>query len=401
MTSIARSINRNVLLRLFSVILLLNFLFLLFGIGIWIYTTENAKLEQAWQLALDRQFEWDSAAGDFFDKLETLTYRFGLPGERPFQVHVGLFLQIMFRALNVLLVIEFFVMISQYRKSRRKTEQMLRPLQMMAETADALSRGHFDVNKYHTLEHAIAAISPDAPEARIETGDKDLHGLETAINNLLARLHDSYRQQVRFVSDASHELRTPIAVIQGYADLLARWGSKDEKVMKESIEAIRDETAQMQKLVEQLLFLARGDAGRYEMTFETINLTLMMQEVYEEYVMIDKKHGWRFESTGTVSAVGDLNSLKQVARVLCDNAAKYSNAGEEILLRAFTNKKGIPCFSVQDAGVGIDPARARHSGGSGLGLSIAKWIIDQHRGYFTVLSREDIGTRIVVHLPVK
>ena len=107
MTSIARSINRNVLLRLFSVILLLNFLFLLFGIGIWIYTTENAKLEQAWQLALDRQFEWDSAAGDFFDKLETLTYRFGLPGERPFQVHVGLFPPDNVRALNVLLVIEF------------------------------------------------------------------------------------------------------------------------------------------------------------------------------------------------------------------------------------------------------------------------------------------------------
>ena len=102
------------------------------------------------------------------------------------------------------------------------------------------------------------------------------------------------------------------------------------------------------------------------------------------------------------------------ARILCDNALKYSPQGEPIVLRAFFDEQGAPCFSVQDHGQGIssadiphiferfyraDPARARNSGGTGLGLSIAKWIVDRHGGYFRVISREEVGTRMVVCLP--
>ena len=79
---------------------------------------------------------------------------------------------------------------------------------------------------------------------------------------MLKRLHNSYRQQIRFVDDASHELRTPIAVIQGYINMLDRWGKSDENILEESITAIKSEAAHMNTLVEQLLFLARGDAGR-------------------------------------------------------------------------------------------------------------------------------------------
>ena len=81
-------------------------------------------------------------------------------------------------------------------------------------------------------------------------------------------MRETYRQQSRFVSDASHELRTPIAVIRGYADMLDRWGKEDESILDESIDAIKNESEHMQKLVEQLLFLARGDSGRNNLRIE-------------------------------------------------------------------------------------------------------------------------------------
>ena len=106
--------------------------------------------------------------------------------------------------------------------------------------------------------------------------------------------------------------------------------------------------------------------------------------------------------------------IKQAARILVDNAAKYTPEGGDILLRTGRNEKGHSFFLVQDEGIGIspddtphiferffrsDPARSRESGSTGLGLSIAKWIIDRHGGYFQVLSREGIGTRITVCFP--
>ena len=97
----------------------------------------------------------------------------------------------------------------------------------------------FDEEKFQSLEDAISKISPVTSDERIYTGDSELHGLEDAINNLLERMRDSYRQQARFVSDASHELRTPISVIQGYANMLDRWGKKMKAYQNESIAAIK------------------------------------------------------------------------------------------------------------------------------------------------------------------
>ena len=100
-------------------------------------------------------------------------------------------------------------------------------------------------------------------------------------------MRESHRQQERFVSDASHELRTPIAVIQGYVNMLDRWGKDDEQVLKESIEALKNESEHMKNLVEQLLFLARGDSGRNTLHIEDLNLTEMVSDVMEESAMID------------------------------------------------------------------------------------------------------------------
>ena len=240
--------------------------------------------------------------------------------------------------------------------------------------------------------------------------------MENAINGLLVRMQESYRQQAQFVSDASHELRTPIAVIQGYANMLARWGKDDEKVLEESIAAIQSESDYMKKLVEELLFLARGEIGRNPFEPVELSLTQLIQEVCDESAMIDSDHSWTFQKSGDVSVVADAEMIKQCARILCENARRYTPAGGAIVLKVFAQDEDWVGFQVQDEGIGIaeadaprifdrfyrsDPARGRGNGGTGLGLAIAKWIIDRHGGYFDVLSREGIGTRMRTVLPVR
>lgn len=308
---------------------------------------------------------------------------------------------------------EALLVFLQYRVGKEKARRLLEPLERIALTTQELSRTRFDAEKLHHLEDAIGTVSPTAPGAQVLTGEKELQGLESAINDLLSRMRESYKEQSRFVSDASHELRTPIAVIQGYADMLSRWGKDDEKVLEEGITAIQQESGHMKKLIEQLLFLARGDSGRNKLMIEELDLGQMLREVYEESLMIHPNREWRLDASEPVMVKGDATMLKQTARILVDNAVKYTADGDKISLRA-RYKEGIPCFEVQDNGIGIkqedlahifdrffrsDPARTRASGGTGLGLSIAKWIVERHGGYFDVFSRQEIGTRIGVLLP--
>ncbi len=302
--------------------------------------------------------------------------------------------------IDILLRIEGFMVLLWVLMETLKVRVRLRPLRDMADAA-------------MKLEDAIDMLSPADEEQKLATGYAELEGLETAVNRLMARMRDSYRQQARFVSDASHELRTPISVIRGYADMLDRWGKTDEKILEESIEAIKDESENMQHLVEQLLFLARGDSGRTPLNVTDFDLTDMMKEVREESVMIDKTHDYVFEDGGAIPVRGDVSLIKQAARILIENACKYTPEGGEIKLKSLVSD-GHPAFSVQDSGIGIsendipyifdrfyraDDSRSKQTGGSGLGLAIAKWIVERHGGHFDIVSRKDIGTRITVILP--
>ena len=299
----------------------------------------------------------------------------------------------------------------------RPIRRTLKPLDEITQVALQLGSQNveLDEEKFQRLEAAIDEISPTAENARLRTGDQQLAGLELAVNNLIERMRESYRAQTRFVSDASHELRTPIAVIKGYADMLDRWGKTDEKVLTESIEAIKTESEHMNYLVEQLLFLARGDNGKTKMSFDTFDLEQMIREVYDEYVMIDSDHIYRCDAESGIMAYGDISMLKQTARILLDNAKKYTPEGGRIQISA-AEENGIPSFTVQDSGIGIDSeslphifdrfyradsSRTRGTGGTGLGLAIARWIVGKHGGRFDVLTRENLGTRITVYLPEK
>ena len=295
----------------------------------------------------------------------------------------------------------------QVRKHLQQVTQLAQEARQLGEEA---ARGR--TPKVDALEEAIDHISP-TENTRLHIGDPDLQGLEDAVNDLLDRMQAAYDQQTRFVSDASHELRTPIAVLKGYADLLERWGKDDPQVRDEAINAIQSEAERMSRLVEQLLFLARGDSGRTRLRPEQLDLAELVKEVFEESCMIDSSHRWELDAPAPVPCTGDRDMLKQALRILSDNAVKYTPEGKGIRLRAFVNREGRPCMAVRDEGIGIktedaphvfdrfyrsDPARTRQSGGAGLGLAIADWIVASHNGRVEVYSWEGVGSRFTIIL---
>jgi len=169
----------------------------------------------------------------------------------------------------------------------------------------------------------------------------------------------------------------------------------------------------MKGLGEQLLFLARGDNNTMSLQMETFDLDLLAQEVMRETEMIDNGHEFS-SNTESLSVYTDKGLIKQVLRILIDNAIKYSNPGGRITL-SVAGKGESALLTVQDEGIGIPPeavprifdrfyradqSRTKSTGGTGLGLSIAKWIAQRHGGHMEVLSRKDIGTRIFIAIPI-
>lgn len=429
-TSTARKINRAWMWRLIWIFIRLNIVLLALAIALFCYGNERAALGADWTPSIRRTLDMPAFPRDgtlsqtirgAAESLNAADYVFYGPDGQRYAAACADFFVLLRPAALALGAFELLFLLGQMISGRRKARSLLRPLDRMARATRELGRSagrapapEDNSEKLHDLEDAISRISPDRPEETLNMGDSDLAGLQEAINGLLARMHESYRQQAQFVSDASHELRTPIAVIQGYAGMLDRWGKQDEKILDESISAIKSEAAYMNKLVEQLLFLARGDTGRNRMEFRPLNLGELMKEVYEDSLLIDKRHDWRIEVQPDVRCTGDWDMLKQCARILADNALKYTPDGGAIYLRAYTNVAGERCIEVQDTGIGIsaddmprvfdrffrsDPARGRSSGGTGLGLAIARWIVERHGGHFELLSREGLGARMTVCLP--
>lgn len=324
--------------------------------------------------------------------------------------------------MGTLIVIEICSLIARWHGETKKIRKTLQPINEIALRADAISRLSFtdaiyqnsgnSEESFQQLEAAIANLNPEQ-ESMPALGNEELQGIEAAMNNLLRRVHDSYQQQARFVNDASHELRTPIAVIRGYANMLDRWGREDESVLNESITAISHEAEHMNQLVEQLLFLARGDAGRTKLKQESVDLGSVMQEIFEESLMIDESHPYHIHKPAeTIRVLGDPMLLKQSIRILVDNASKYTKQGDDITLSYGVSDEGNPYLQVQDSGIGMAQSDVEHMferfyrsdetreiKGTGLGLAIAKWIVDRHRGHFEILSRTELGTRIRVVLP--
>jgi len=228
----------------------------------------------------------------------------------------------------------------------------------------------------------------------------------------LSRLQEALGRERRFVADASHELRTPLTNIEGYAEMLDEWAAKDPETAKKSIEAIREESGRMQRLVEELLSLARGDEGPalelapQDLTAVTEEATRIARGAASDKVRLDY-----VPPEQEIMAIFDRNRIRQVLSILLDNAIKYTPQGGEVSVRV-REVDGWVEVVVSDTGIGIreeempriferfyraDKARAR--GGSGLGLAIARQVAEAHGGSIEVRSRAGEGSTFVVRIP--
>ncbi|MBR4224726.1 MAG: sensor histidine kinase [Oscillospiraceae bacterium] len=402
--SIAGKFAANIQIERLFIWLMCDALIFLFGVASWIFASESICAGGVFR-TVSREITVDDSVTDIWARLGTMCYHVGTS-----TIPMGGFMQEMLHWISVLGIIQTVAWILLFIPTYFTAKKTLAPYNRIALTASKIAEAKY--TPFDDIEHAIERLDP-LSDIHISTGNRDLKSVEDSINLLLDRMRESYASQARFVSDASHELRTPIAVIKGYADMLARWGKEDESVLDEGIGAIQKESDNMGRLVEQLLFISRSDNGRQPMNVTEFSLTDMMQEIYNEQVMIDEDHEYISDMKEDITVSGDLSMLKETARILTDNAKKYTPKGGRITLRVMRGEKGEPQFEVADTGIGMDaediphifdrfyrsdPARNRESGGTGLGLSIAKLIVDRHDGYFKVNSFKDIGSKFTVVL---
>jgi len=272
------------------------------------------------------------------------------------------------------------------------------------------------MNPLTVMTKTVETIKENELNERLNTsGAKDeLKDLAITFNQLMDRLQFFVERQKQFVSDASHELRTPIAVIEGYAAMLDRWGKEDPKILAESIESIKNETKNMKVLVEKLLFLARSDHNTQKVVREALNLSDLVNQVVKETTFIDDEHEFVCKTDAHVMILGDTHLIKELIRILVDNAIKYTAEGGTITLYSVATLKNV-VLSVKDTGIGISndhiphlferfyrtsEARDKNSGGTGLGLAIAKWIIDTHDATVDVSSTVGEGTEFIIFFPL-
>lgn len=321
-------------------------------------------------------------------------------------------------AWTLLLAAEAIALVVGIMQNGQLIRRVTTPLAALEETADVLGRSDLDISDLRRLVDDLDEINAAHLSDRLEIpgGQQELAVLAGAINSMLERIETSYGAQARFVSDASHELRTPISVIQGYANMLDRWGKNDPAACQEGIDAIRQEAESMSSLVQNLLFLARGDNDTQQVNRVLVSLSDIASDVlFETTTLLEDELGQ--EVTGSVepsiSTEADPVLIKQAMRILVDNAIKYTPADGEIFIRL--ERRGRACvFSVTDTGQGIaegdlphiferfyrtDESRNRQSGGTGLGLPIARWIVQHHGGSIEVLSRAGVGSRFSLVLP--
>ncbi len=237
----------------------------------------------------------------------------------------------------------------------------------------------------------------------------EIGSLTRALNLTLERLENLFRTQQRFLADISHELRTPLTTIRGNVDLMRRMGETDP----ESLDAMKEELERMSRLVTDLLFLARADSGGLPIQREKVELDTAFLDVYRQVHRLPRGVKLEMEEVDQILAIGDADRLKQVIFILVDNAFKYtpiggkvtmglSREGEFALIRVADTGAGIPAEDLPyifDRFYRVDKSRARAMGGSGLGLSIAKWVVEAHGGSIEVESEVGTGTKFEVRVP--
>lgn len=274
---------------------------------------------------------------------------------------------------------------------RYVSRRVLKPVEQIRTTAERIS-----------IEDLSQRIDLEGP-------DDEMRELSQTFNSMIDRLEVAFQKQNQFVSDASHELRTPISVIQGYANLVNRWGKSNPEVLQESIDSILSETEHMKELIQNLLFLAKSDQNRMNTKKERMFLNDVAKETAREMELLDSKRQITYEEDGLAEVYADGDLLKQMMWIYAENALKYTAEDGKIQIRVWKDKK-FAYVSVKDDGIGIakeeqdkifdrfyraDKSRNKEISGTGLGLAIALWIARSHDAQIQVESSPGEGSAFI------
>jgi heavy metal sensor kinase len=237
--------------------------------------------------------------------------------------------------------------------------------------------------------------------------DDELGRLASTLNEMIGRLEESFNRQRQFTADASHELRTPLAIMQAEATLaLSKERSPDD--YRKSLETISQESDYMSSVIGKLLFLARSDAGKEQLSFEDVELKGLITGLASNIEALA-------QDKGILTVNGDKVKLRQLFINILENAVRYTPIAGQISV-SLVQKDANAVVAIADTGIGIPPehlphiferfyrvdkARARADGGVGLGLAIAKIIAESHKGKIEVESELGKGTTFTISLPLK
>lgn len=287
----------------------------------------------------------------------------------------------------------------------------LRPLDRVAAVAQRVSTLSLDAGSVE-IPDRVAPADTD-PVTEVGRVGASLNGLLGHVQSSLAARQHSEDQLRRFIADASHELRTPLSSIRGYAQLSLGEDAPMTPTQARSFDRIESEATRMASLVDDLLLLARLDAGQ-PLRREEVELTLLAVDAVSDAQAADATHAWRLDVTDDlISVTGDENRLRQVVANLLRNAQVHTPPGTTVTL-SLARDGGEAVLRVADDGPGIDPAlagrlfdrfargddsRNRDAGSTGLGLSIAQAITEAHGGSIAVESVPG-RTTFAVRLPM-
>jgi signal transduction histidine kinase len=250
----------------------------------------------------------------------------------------------------------------------------------------------------------------------VRGADDELDEVAVAFNQALARVEHAVGEMRQFSSALAHELRTPLAVLRGETELALRETTLPGEV-RQRLAGQLDELDKLSRLINQILTLARAEAGQIVLAREPVNLSAMAASVAEQLDAVAEAQGLRLTCLGPpdVTVRGDAGWLERLLLILIDNAIKFTAPGGEVRLTV-SGQGATAVIAVSDTGVGIDreslpnifkqffradPSRSRQVEGAGLGLALAKWIVDHHGGRIDVTSRPKQGSTFAVHLPLE
>ncbi|BAU28559.1 signal transduction histidine kinase [Aneurinibacillus soli] len=353
------------------------------------FNNEIQKTQRKWFKGL----LWDDQDGLFFVDKKSWSQKNGQKGQMHIAVQLSNIENLLILIVKVLglttvvgaLIGSFLI----YHLTRRN----MRPLLAITDAVDNMK--HFP------------NLSKRIP---VPEGPQELTNLSSTFNTMLQELERQFEREKGFIADASHELRTPLTALRGNLKLLKRRGKDNPEIFEKSIASMDEEGLRMQRLISQLLELARSDHVQTKKI--KVNVATVIQDAVEETWQDSNGISLTCEVDERIFVLGDIDQLRQVTVILLENAKKYTNTGGSV--KIFAQQKGDHVeVSVQDSGIGIpeedipkifnrfyrvDKARSRKTGGTGLGLSIAKQLVELHNGAIDVQSVEGKGSIFTVYL---